>query len=97
MKNLPLIIAASASGEIAGIGAPAGCSDDRLCGHAFLLTPCDDNPEESQEGEGCEGNAESAAAPRHSALSSKRMAAIRAESVPRFYRILAPMECLQRR
>jgi len=39
-------------GEIARVGLPPGCEDSDLCGHEFLLVPCNDD-----EAQGCEGNA----------------------------------------
>jgi hypothetical protein len=29
-------------GEITGLGVPPGCSDEFVCGHVFVLTPCQD-------------------------------------------------------
>lgn len=81
-------------GEIAGIGKPHGCSFDDICGHAFVLIPCDDDRSHT---EGCEGDAEATAAvpqtspelvmqnPTTSGPSpSERMAAIRARLAHRY-------------
>ena len=38
-------------GEIADVGLPPGCEDSNLCGHEFLLVPCDNH-----DTQGCEDN-----------------------------------------
>jgi hypothetical protein len=42
-SNLTLELAENINdrGEISGIGGPPGCGDPFVCGHAFVLMPCD--------------------------------------------------------
>jgi probable HAF family extracellular repeat protein len=58
--ELTFAVAINDRGEIAGFGVPAGCSpkDVDLCGHAYVLIPC--NGQDGQ-GESCQEKAESAA------------------------------------
>jgi hypothetical protein len=51
--QLTFAVAINARGEIAGFGVPAGCApqDVGICGHAYVLVPCDQKQSDRQ---GCE-------------------------------------------
>jgi probable HAF family extracellular repeat protein len=50
--NLVIALEINDRGDIAGIGVPPGCDSSQMdtCGHAFVLTPCDDK---DRDDEGC--------------------------------------------
>jgi len=52
-------------GEIVGEGFPVGCNDVNVCGHIFLLVPCDAGVK------ACEGNDGNSARPRSIAIATR--------------------------
>ena len=61
-------------GEITGFGVPPGCTMDTLCGHAFVLIPCE---KEHSNGDGCAaGNATTAAIQSNPETTKKSTTAV---------------------
>jgi probable HAF family extracellular repeat protein len=83
--QLTFAVAVNDRGEIAGFGVPAGCApqDVNLCGHAYVLIPCDENPPGADD---CDNSMVDASAATHeSAGSIMQKATTTAPRVPAFY------------
>jgi len=57
-------------GEISGLGLPAACSDPSVCGHTFVLLPCDNK---HGDDEGCEDDLRGKAEPKSATVHQQQV------------------------